>query len=125
MSLFFTEIIKKQYVHFIQYILIGVAMVMFYLLLLAISEHFGFNIAYFMAALATTLLISSFIRMITKDNKTSILITGILVLFYSFIFVLMQLRDYSLIVGTLGIFVILAVLMHVSTKINWYQFDKK
>lgn len=124
-SLFFTEIIKKQRVHLIQYILIGAAMVLFYSLLLAISEHLGFNLAYLTVALATIVLIASFIRMITKDNKTALLFAGILSLFYTFIFVLMQLRDYSLIVGTIGIFIILAVLMRVSTKVNWYQFDRK
>jgi len=109
----------------IQYILIGVAMVLFYSLLLAISEHLGFNMAYLLASVATVGLIASFIKMITKDNKTALLFVGILSLFYSFIFVLMQLRDYSLIVGTIGVFIILAVLMRVSTKVNWYQFDKK
>lgn len=124
-SLFFTEIIKKQRVHLIQYILIGAAMVLFYSLLLAISEHMGFNIAYLIAAIATVGLIASFIRMITKDNRTALLFMGILSLFYGFIFVLMQLRDYSLIVGTIGVFIILAVLMRMSTKINWYQFDRQ
>ena len=124
-SLFFTEIIKKQRFHVIQYILIGAAMVMFYSLLLAISEHLGFNTAYFVAAIATIFLIASFIWMITMDKRTMLLFGGILALFYSFIFVLMQLRDYSLIVGTVGVFVILAVLMCVSAKINWFSFDKK
>lgn len=124
-SLFFTEIIKKQRVHFIQYILIGAAMVLFYSLLLAISEHLGFNWAYLIAALATVILISTFIKMITKDGKTALLFAAILSLFYSFIFILMQLRDYSLIVGTVGVFIILAVLMRVSTKVNWFRFDRK
>ena len=124
-SLFFTEIIKKQRIHLVQYILIGAAMVLFYTLLLAISEHLGFNWAYLVAAVATILLIASFIRMITKDNKTALLFAGILTVFYTFIFVLMQLRDFSLIVGTVGVFIILAVLMRVSTKVNWYQFDRK
>lgn len=124
-SLFFTEIIKKQRIHLIQYILIGAAMILFYSLLLAISEHLGFNMAYLLAALATIGLIASFIKMITKDNRTALLFTGILGLFYGFIFVLMQLRDYSLIVGTVGVFIILAILMRISTKINWYQFDKQ
>ncbi|WP_240452781.1 MULTISPECIES: cell envelope integrity protein CreD [Sphingobacterium] len=124
-SLFFTEIIKKQRIHLIQYILIGAAMVLFYSLLLAISEHMGFNVAYLLAAIATVGLIASFIKMITKDNRTALLFMGILGLFYGFIFVLMQLRDYSLIVGTIGIFIILAILMRISTKINWYQFDKQ
>lgn len=124
-SLFFTEIIKKRRIHLIQYLLIGAAMVLFYSLLLAISEHLGFNIAYFLAAVATILLISTFIKMIIKDRKTALLFACILGLFYSFIFVLMQLRDYSLIVGTIGIFIILAILMRFSTKIDWYQFDRK
>lgn len=124
-SLFFTEIIKKQRIHLIQYILIGAAMVLFYSLLLAISEHLGFNIAYLISAVATTGLIAFFMHMITKNRNTAFLFAGILGLFYLFIYVLMQLRDYSLIVGTVGIFIILAVLMRISTKVNWYQFDKK
>lgn len=124
-SLFFTEIIKKERVHLIQYILIGAAMTLFYSLLLAFSEHFGFNWAYLIAGIATIVLISSFIKAITKNGKTALLFAGILGLFYTFIYVLMQLRDYSLIVGTIGVFIILAVLMRLSTKINWYQFDRK
>ena len=124
-SLFFTEIIKNQRIHIVQYILIGAAMVLFYSLLLAISEHLGFNTAYFVAALATIGLIASFIHLITKQRNTAFLFAAILGLFYTFIYVLMQLRDYSLIVGTIGIFIILAVLMRVSTKVNWFQFDRK
>lgn len=124
-ALFFTEIIKKQRVHLIQYMLIGFAMVLFYSLLLSISEHLGFNLAYLLAALATIVLIASFIKSITSDSKSALIFSGILSIFYSFIFILMQLRDYSLIVGTVGIFIILAILMRVSTKINWYQYDKK
>lgn len=124
-ALFFTEIIKKQRIHLIQYLLIGFAMVLFYSLLLSISEHLGFNIAYLLAAIATIILIASFIKSITKDSKSAFIFSGILAVFYSFIFILMQLRDYSLLVGTVGIFIILAILMRVSTKINWYQYDKR
>ncbi|QQT24290.1 cell envelope integrity protein CreD [Sphingobacterium spiritivorum] len=124
-ALLFTEIVKKQRIHIIQYILIGAAMALFYSLLLALSEQMGFNIAYVLAALATVGLIAVFIKGITKDNKTAAIFAGILSTFYVFIYVLMQLRDLSLIVGTIGMFVILAVLMRLSTKINWYQFDNK
>jgi inner membrane protein len=122
-SLLFTEVIKKKRIHIIQYILIGAAMVLFYTLLLALSEHIGFNLAYLTASVATVMLIGSFIKSITKDQKSALLLSSILTLFYLFIYILMQLRDYSLIAGTIGIFIILAILMRVSTKINWYQFD--
>ena len=122
-SLLFTEVIKKKRIHIIQYILIGAAMVLFYTLLLALSEHIGFNLAYLTASVATVMLIGSFIKSITKDQKSALLLSSILGLFYLFIYILMQLRDYSLVAGTIGIFIILAILMRVSTKINWYQFD--
>ena len=122
-SLLFTEVIKKKRIHIIQYILIGAAMVLFYTLLLALSEHIGFNLAYLTASVAPVMLIGSFIKSITKDQKSALLLSSILALFYLFIYILMQLRDYSLIAGTIGIFIILAILMRVSTKINWYQFD--
>lgn len=122
-SLLFTEVIKKKRIHIIQYILIGAAMVLFYTLLLALSEHIGFNLAYLTASAATVMLIGSFIKSITKDQRSTLLLSSILGIFYLFIYILMQLRDYSLIAGTIGIFIILAILMRVSTKINWYQFD--
>lgn len=124
-SLFFTEVIKKQRVHIVQYVLIGCAMVLFYSLLLALSEHIGFNWGYLIAAIATIMLISSFIFGITKDKKIAFVFSGILSAFYIFIFSLMQLQDYSLIVGTIGVFVILALLMRLSTRVNWYQFERK
>ncbi|PRD57322.1 cell envelope integrity protein CreD [Sphingobacterium gobiense] len=124
-SLFFTEVIKKQRVHIVQYVLIGCAMVLFYSLLLALSEHIGFNLGYLIAALATIMLISSFIFGITKDKKIAFIFSGILSAFYIFIYSLMQLQDYSLIVGTIGVFVILALLMKLSTRVNWYQFERK
>ncbi len=124
-SLIFLEIIKRKKIHLIQYILIGFAMVLFYALLLAISEHVGFNWAYVLASLLTIVLISSFVGTITKNRQSSLIFGLILSTFYVFIFVLLQLRDYSLIVGTIGIFIILAILMRLSTKIDWYQHEQK
>lgn len=124
-SLFFTEILKKKRVHIIQYVLIGCAMVLFYSLLLALGEHFGFNWSYLVSGLITTALIAGFIYGITRDRKISLLFSGILIIFYGFIYSLLQLQDYALVVGTFGILLILALLMRFSLKIDWYQFDKR
>lgn len=123
-SLFFTEIIKRYRIHLVQYILIGCAMVLFYSLLLAIGEHLGFNWAYLISAVATTLLIASFIWGITKQPRISYLFSSILTIFYAFVYVLMQLQDFSLVVGAVGMFIILAVLMRLSLRIHWFQFEK-
>ncbi|WP_437921691.1 cell envelope integrity protein CreD [Sphingobacterium sp. LRF_L2] len=124
-ALFFTEILKKQRIHFIQYVLIGCGMILFYSLLLAVGEHVGFDGAYFIAGLATITLITSFVYAITRNKKMIYLFSALLLLFYSFIYLLMQLQDLSLLVGTVGIFVTLAVLMKLSTKVQWSQFEIK
>lgn len=124
-SLLFTEIIKKERIHIIQYVFIGLAMVLFYSLLLAISEQLGFNLAYVISSLATIVLVSAFILMITNNKWTALMFTSIIGIFYIFIYVLMQIEDYSLLAGTIGVFIILAVLMKLSTKIDWYKYDRK
>jgi len=83
----------------------------------------GFNWAYLIAAVATITLISSFIHAIIKNRKTSLLFAGILGIFYVFIFILLLMQDFSLIVGTIGLFIILAFIMKFSTKINFSDYD--
>jgi inner membrane protein len=126
LALFFTEIISKTPLHIIHYGLIGAALVIFYTLLLSISEHIGFNLAYLAAFLATNGIITWFVKNISKSKLTAIVFSGILTLFFGFNFVLMQLEDYSLLVGSIGLFIILAALMYVTGKINWFpKADEK
>ena len=125
---FFIEIRQKVYIHPIQYILVGMALIVFYTLLLSISEHIQFNLAFFISALATILLIAAYSRAILKSASLVALITGILSILYGFIFVIIQVQDYALLMGSLGIFGILALVMYFSRKIDWSQIqigDKK
>jgi len=119
LSLFFTELLNKKSVHFLQYVLIGAAMTIYYTLLLSLSEQVGFNIAYIIASVATTGLIGTFIWSLLKNSKAALLFAGILTVFYSFIFVILQLQDMALLVGSVGLFVIIAALMYLSQKISW------
>ncbi|RYZ93307.1 MAG: cell envelope integrity protein CreD, partial [Sphingobacteriaceae bacterium] len=118
-SLFLTEVIGKQRVHAFNYILIGAAMIIYYTLLLSFSEQIGFNWAYLVASVSTIALIAIFIASLLKKVKTAILFSFILSLFYVFIFVIIQLEDLALMVGSIALFIIVAVLMYVSRKINW------
>lgn len=119
LSLFFTELLNKKSVHFLQYVLIGAAMTIYYTLLLSLSEQLGFNIAYIIASVATVSLIGTFIWSLLKNSKAALLFAGILTVFYSFIFVILQLQDMALLVGSIGLFVIIAALMYLSQKISW------
>ncbi|SHJ93370.1 inner membrane protein [Tangfeifania diversioriginum] len=120
LSFFLNEIISKQKVHPFQYILIGFAVLIFYLLLLSISEQVGFNLAYFISALAVITLVFAYSRTFLKRWIHSVIQTLILTFSFGFIFVLMQLETYALLVGSIGLFVVLGLTMFFTRKINWY-----
>ncbi len=123
--LFFYEAMRGVRVHPLQYILIGLALALFYLLLLSLSEYLGFKTAYLISALAITGLITLYSKSIFKTWRRALLETMILVLVYGFIFVILQLEDYSLLVGSLGLLVILSLVMFVSRRIDWYNVGQK
>ncbi|MEO6833071.1 MAG: cell envelope integrity protein CreD [Chitinophagaceae bacterium] len=117
---FFLEILQKRQVHPLQYLLVGFALCIFYTLLLSISEYTSFNTAYVVAALATVSLIGLYVQNIFQNRKTAFGFSIALGGLYSYIFILIQLEDYALLFGSIGLFLILAVLMYFSRKIDWY-----
>ena len=121
-SLFLTELITKKKIHVFNYILIGVAMVIYYILLLSFSEQMGYNPAYLIASVATIALVSTFIASLLKNKLAALLFAGILAIFYVFIFVIIQLEDLALLIGSIALFVIVSVLMYFSRKINWDKY---
>ncbi|HRO46175.1 cell envelope integrity protein CreD [Agriterribacter sp.] len=117
---FFLEVLQKRTVHPIQYVLVGLALSIFYTLLLSISEYTAFNIAYSIAASATVALITLYTKSIFHQWKIAALFGALLTVLYTFIFVLLQLRDGALLFGSIGLFILLAAAMYYSRKINWY-----
>lgn len=125
-SLFYiVEIMQKKPVHPVQYVLIGLALVIFYTLLLAFSEFIMFDLAYAIASIATILLISLYAWSHFQNWKSAGIFAGILSLLYGFIFVLIRLEDTALLVGSIGLFLVLAIVMYASRKINWYGSSSK
>jgi len=120
---FFVEILKKVFIHPIQYFLVGAALVIFFSLLLSITEHIMFNISYLISAIATIMLIFLYINAILKSKQLAMLLLGILSLTFSFIFIIIQQQDYALLFGSIGIFTILALVMYISRKIDWYNIN--
>lgn len=120
-SLFYiVEIMQKKPVHPVQYVLIGLALVIFYTLLLAISEFMAFDLAYGIASLATVLLITLYAWSHFQSWRSAGIFAGILSLLYGFIFILIRLEDTALLVGSIGLFMVLAIVMYASRKVNWY-----
>lgn len=116
---FLIQTLSKINIHPFQYLLIGLALIVFYTLMLSISEHSNFTIAYIIASIATVGLITLFSKSIMKTWKFPIFILLALSVLYTFIFVIIQLESYALLVGSLGLFGILAAVMYASRKIEW------
>lgn len=121
---FFAEVIHKKNIHPFQYLLTGLALCLFYTLLVAISEHLGFNIAYFISAVLTIILLTLYMRGVLKIRKTAYTIGGLLTFLYLYIYILIQLETYALLAGSLGLFIILAIIMYYSQKINWNNAEQ-
>ncbi|MFD2585997.1 cell envelope integrity protein CreD [Croceitalea marina] len=115
------QIISKIDIHPFQYLMIGLALVMFYTLLISISEHQNYLKAYLIAGSAVIGLITIYSRTILKNIKFPLLVFSSMTALYAFIFVIIQLENYALLVGSIGLFVILAIIMFASKKIDWNQ----
>jgi inner membrane protein len=119
-SLFLVEVSRKIRIHPFQYALIGAALVIYYTLLISISEYLGYNAAYGIATLASLTLLSLYVSTFLKVTKLVMLFSALLVLVYSFIFVIIQIQEFSLLVGSVGLFIIIASIMYFSRDIRWY-----
>jgi inner membrane protein len=121
MALFLVEITQKIRIHPFQYILIGAALIIYYTLLLSFSEHIGYNLAYIISSLATVALISMYSTTFFQNKKMAILFSLLLIVFYVFIYVIILQQDFSLLLGSIGLFFIIGTLMYFSRKVRWYK----
>jgi inner membrane protein len=120
-ALFLVEITKKIRIHPFQYILIGAALIIYYTLLISFSEQVGYNVAYWVASLATVGLISFYSVSFLKSRQLVTLFTSLLVIFYTFIFIIVLQQDFSLLLGSIGLFLIVGSLMYFARKVTWYN----
>lgn len=118
-AFFLIETSNKKSVHPFQYGLIGLALVLFYTLLLSFSEYIGFNFSYAVASVATIGLIAWFVKGILSSSRLSIILSLVLLVVYTYVFTILQLQDYALLLGSVGLFIALAVIMQFSKKIQW------
>jgi inner membrane protein len=121
LSFFFIEILNKKRIHPIQYLLVGFAICLFYILLLSISEHLSFNIAYLIGSISILSIITFYAKFVFDNSKLTMIFSSLLALLYGFFYSLLQLEDYSLLLGSIGLFLILSTIMYLTRKIDWYN----
>ena len=117
----FIEIRNKTRIHPFQYSLVAFALLIFYALLTSISEQIGFNYAFLISAIAVTSLISWYAYSILRNVGSTGWVISLQTGLYIFLFTILQMQDYALLVGSIGLFVILAIIMHASQQIKWYS----
>ncbi len=113
------HLVRGLRLHPMQYLLVGLALATFYLLLVALSEHVGFAVSYAIAAAALVALITTYIAGATTNRKSAVGIGTALAASYGALYVILLSEDYALLYGSLLIFVILATLMLATRKLKW------
>ena len=120
---FLVEVFSNNKIHPIQYLLIGISLCIFYLLLLSLSEHINFGLAYLISSLSVVILIGTYVRSALEKRVIPVITAGMLSILYGFLYILLQNQDYALLIGSVGLFIIVAVIMYTTRKVNWYQID--
>lgn len=123
LNFFLIEIFNKSKVHPFQYILIGLALCLFYTLLISISEHTSFNLAYLISSVAIISMIGFYSTSILHSLNQTFVLVVILCLTYVFVYVTLQVQDYALLIGSIGLAAILAFTMYITRNVNWYELN--
>jgi inner membrane protein len=118
---FLTELIEKKRIHIFQYALVGIALAIFYTLLLAFSEIISFDLSYLVSAIAIITLLYLYSLSLFKSKKSSGLLLGLTTLLFAYIYSIIQLEKTALLFGAIGLFIIIAGTMYATRKINWYE----
>ncbi|MEY2560418.1 MAG: inner membrane protein [Verrucomicrobiota bacterium] len=122
-TFFLFEITARQKIHPLQYLMVGAALCLFYLALLSASEFIGFSLSYLIAAVAATGLITWYCSHFLGGGMRTLIIGGGLLGVYTFLYITLRQQDYALLMGTIALFILLAVVMYVTRKIDWYARD--
>ncbi len=125
LTFFMFEILSHLRIHPLNYLLIGLAIALFYVLLLSLSEHIGFLAAYSVSTLAITGLITGYSRSVLGAKKRAGIIAVLLVALYSYLYILLQLDELSLVFGSVFLFGILAIVMYITRDIDWYSISER
>jgi inner membrane protein len=121
MVFFLFEVAGSRRIHPFQYLLVGLAVCLFYLLLVSVSEHLSFDWTYLLAGAVTTALITFYSGAVLAARRRAWIMSLVLSSGYLFLYAALKSEDYALLIGSLGLFVILAGVMILTRRIDWYS----
>jgi inner membrane protein len=122
-SVWLAEILGRLLVHPIQYCLLGAALVLFYLLELALSEHLGFTLAYVVATAAIVGMVGCYAAVVLRGAGRALLLAAGVAALYGYLYVVLTNEDDALLVGSIGLFVLLGAVMFVTRRVDWFRIE--
>jgi len=122
--LFLFELFAAINLHPFHYLLSGAASIIFFLLLLSFSEHISFTAAYLISAIGSGVLVSLYVSSITRKYKLGFTMSFVFVVLYGYLFMSLKSEDYALLIGSMFAFIILAVVMFLTRKVDWNSLKK-
>ncbi|MCJ8312546.1 MAG: cell envelope integrity protein CreD [Saccharospirillaceae bacterium] len=120
-AFFMFEIFKALSIHPLQYLMVGLSLSIFFLLLIALSEHFNFTTSYLISAFACISLISLYTSFILKSLQRALFISGTLSVIYFALFFILHSEDFAFLMGSILLFVLLTIVMLATRKLDWYN----
>ena len=123
LAVWLAEVLAGIAVHPIQSLFLGTALCMFYLLELSLSEHLGFAAAYLIASAAVTIMIGAYGRTALGAWKRAFGLAGGVAALYVYLYVVLSNEDAALLVGSIGLFVLLALVMYATRRVNWDRLE--
>ena len=105
----------------VQYLFVGFALCVFYLLLLSVAEHSGYDRAYALGSTATVALLAWYWSWVLSGRRQGTLMGAALTTLYGYLYLLLRLEDYALLAGSVGLFAMLALVMFLTRRVNWYN----
>jgi len=123
LTLFLLEVFVRKRIHPVSYLLSGIANVIFYLLLLSISEQLPFYFAYILAAFGVTAMMTLYSRSLLSSWNKSWYMGLVMAISYILLYAVLNAESYALLIGSIGAFVIVGLVMFITRKLNWYGAD--
>ncbi|MEM7763950.1 MAG: cell envelope integrity protein CreD [Pseudomonadota bacterium] len=120
-AFFLTETLTSKRLHPVHYTLVGATLAMFYLLLISLAEHIGFNVAYALATSACCALIGSYLTAVLASRKLAAVYAGAIAVLYGMLFLILRSEDAALLMGSLLLFMLLAIVMLSTRRIEWTE----
>lgn len=119
LAVFIMEIQSRKRVHWIQYLFVGLALVIFYLVLIGTAEHIGFDLGYLFAALATSILVGTYFAAVVRSHRRRLYLGSVIAVIYGLLYLLLRVEDYAMLIGSISAFALLAVVMFATRDVDW------